>query len=135
MDETLLYGSIISYRTQITCEKNKHQHNSVCAKLSVTEQLPPFHREIQAEEMWLYKFHRVEQDHVPTSLMFVSNISTYLLEQNKSFRPGFKCTFLFLSYLIIITGECKISSLLLLCFKDSTNIIFSTLTTTQHTLL
>ncbi|KAM3867952.1 phospholipid phosphatase 5 [Diretmus argenteus] len=36
----------------------------------ITEQLPPFYREIQAEEMWLYKFHRVESDHVPTNLMF-----------------------------------------------------------------
>lgn len=38
----------------------------------VTEQLPPFYREIQSEEMWFYKFHRVEVDHVPTTLMFVS---------------------------------------------------------------
>lgn len=41
----------------------------------VTEQLPPFYREIQSEEMWFYKFHRVEVDHVPTTLMFVSTLS------------------------------------------------------------
>ncbi|MBN3296913.1 PLPP5 phosphatase, partial [Amia calva] len=36
----------------------------------ITEQLPPFNREIQPEELWLYKYHHVERDHVPTSLMF-----------------------------------------------------------------
>lgn len=41
----------------------------------MTEQLSPFYREIQPEEMWLYKFHRVERDHVPTTLMFVSVLS------------------------------------------------------------
>ncbi|XP_076005625.1 phospholipid phosphatase 5 [Genypterus blacodes] len=45
----------------------------------VTEQLPPFYREIQAEEMWLYKYHRVEKDHVPTSLMFSVACFTPLL--------------------------------------------------------
>lgn len=48
----------------------------VCVCLCrVTEQLPPFYREIQTEEMWFYKFHRVEVDHVPTTLMFVSSLS------------------------------------------------------------
>ncbi|KAG7490270.1 phospholipid phosphatase 5 [Solea senegalensis] len=45
----------------------------------VTEQLPPFYREIQPEEMWLYKFHRVERDHVPTSLMFSMAVFTPLI--------------------------------------------------------
>lgn len=39
---------------------------------SATEQLPPFSREIQPEELWLYKFQPVKRDHVPTRLMFVS---------------------------------------------------------------
>ncbi len=39
---------------------------------SVTEELAPFSREIQPEELWLYKFHPVKQDRVPTRFMFVS---------------------------------------------------------------
>ncbi|XP_075889431.1 phospholipid phosphatase 5 isoform X2 [Nelusetta ayraudi] len=45
----------------------------------VTEQLPPFYREIQSEEMWFYKFHRVEADHVPTTLMFCLAVFTPLI--------------------------------------------------------
>ncbi|XP_029367327.1 phospholipid phosphatase 5 [Echeneis naucrates] len=45
----------------------------------VTEQLPPFIREIQAEEMWLYKFQTVKNDHVPTYLMFTVAIVTPVL--------------------------------------------------------
>lgn len=45
----------------------------------VTEQLSPFYREIQPEEMWLYKFHRVGSDHVPTTLMFSVAVFTPLI--------------------------------------------------------
>lgn len=45
----------------------------------VTEQLPPFTRQIQAEEMWLYKYNHVTADHVPTSLMFSIACFTPLL--------------------------------------------------------
>lgn len=38
----------------------------------MTEELPPFSREIQPEELWLYKFHPVKKDRVPTRFMFVS---------------------------------------------------------------
>ncbi|XP_028830147.1 phospholipid phosphatase 5 isoform X1 [Denticeps clupeoides] len=36
----------------------------------VTEELPPFKRDLQPEELWLYKFRHVQSDRVPTSLMF-----------------------------------------------------------------
>ncbi|XP_068424775.1 phospholipid phosphatase 4-like [Clinocottus analis] len=41
----------------------------------VTEPLSPSYCEIQPEEMWLYELYRVGSDHVPTTLMFVSNIA------------------------------------------------------------
>lgn len=44
---------------------------------SVTEGIPPFSREIQPEELWLYKFHPVKKDRVPTRLMFVSAYRSY----------------------------------------------------------
>lgn len=44
---------------------------------SVTEGIPPFSREIQPEELWLYKFHPVKKDRVPTRLMFVSAFHSY----------------------------------------------------------
>ncbi|KAA0703865.1 Phospholipid phosphatase 5 [Triplophysa tibetana] len=44
----------------------------------VTEQLPPFSREIQPEELWLYKFQPVKRDHVPTRLMFAIALITPL---------------------------------------------------------
>ncbi|XP_049618729.1 phospholipid phosphatase 5 [Syngnathus scovelli] len=58
--------------------------SEICIRLAllvvflVTEQLPPFYREIQPEEIWLYKFHRVERDHVPTLLMFSIAVFTPL---------------------------------------------------------
>ncbi|KAL1266770.1 hypothetical protein QQF64_002445, partial [Cirrhinus molitorella] len=45
----------------------------------VTEELPPFSREIQPEELWLYKFHPVKKDHVPTRYMFSIALFTPLL--------------------------------------------------------
>uniref|UniRef100_A0A8C2HYC8 Phospholipid phosphatase 5 n=1 Tax=Cyprinus carpio TaxID=7962 RepID=A0A8C2HYC8_CYPCA len=45
----------------------------------VTEVLPPFSREIQPEELWLYKFHPVKKDHVPTRFMFSIALFTPLL--------------------------------------------------------
>uniref|UniRef100_A0A8C1WK98 Phospholipid phosphatase 5 n=1 Tax=Cyprinus carpio TaxID=7962 RepID=A0A8C1WK98_CYPCA len=45
----------------------------------VTEELPPFSREIQPEELWLYKFHPVKTDRVPTRLMFSIALFTPLV--------------------------------------------------------
>ncbi|XP_055064689.1 phospholipid phosphatase 5 isoform X2 [Misgurnus anguillicaudatus] len=44
----------------------------------LTENLPPFSREIQPEELWLYKFHPVKKDRVPTRLMFTIALCTPL---------------------------------------------------------
>ncbi|KAL6472601.1 hypothetical protein MHYP_G00187890 [Metynnis hypsauchen] len=45
----------------------------------VTEELTPFSREIQPEELWLYKFRHVKNDRVPTSLMFSIALFTPLV--------------------------------------------------------
>nr|XP_004547098.1 phospholipid phosphatase 5 isoform X2 [Maylandia zebra] len=76
----------------------------------VTEQLPPFYREIQAEEMWLYKFHRVERDHVPTSLMFSVAVCTPLIVilaftfLNKSERGDLKEASLAVTLTLVLNG-------------------------------
>ncbi|XP_051973639.1 phospholipid phosphatase 5-like [Xyrauchen texanus] len=45
----------------------------------VTEELPPFRREIQPEELWLYRFHPVTKDRVSTHLMFTITLCTPLV--------------------------------------------------------
>ncbi|XP_010776621.1 phospholipid phosphatase 5 [Notothenia coriiceps] len=76
----------------------------------VTEQLPPFYREIQPEEMWLYKFHRVERDHVPTSLMFSVAVFTPLIVilvftfLNKSERGDLKEASLAVTLTLVLNG-------------------------------
>lgn len=76
----------------------------------VTEQLPPFYREIQAEEMWLYKFHRVERDHVPTSLMFIVAVFSPLIVIlvftlfNKSGRGDLKESSLAVTLTLVLNG-------------------------------
>ncbi|XP_051541704.1 phospholipid phosphatase 5-like isoform X2 [Myxocyprinus asiaticus] len=45
----------------------------------ITEELPPFRREIQPEELWLYRFHPVKKDHVSTHLMFTIALCTPLV--------------------------------------------------------
>ncbi|XP_004072228.1 phospholipid phosphatase 5 [Oryzias latipes] len=76
----------------------------------VTEQLPPFYREIQPEEMWLYKFRRVERDHVPTSLMFSVAVFTPLIVilaftfLNKSERGDLKEASLAMTLTLVLNG-------------------------------
>ncbi|XP_024130523.1 phospholipid phosphatase 5 isoform X1 [Oryzias melastigma] len=76
----------------------------------VTEQLPPFYREIQPEEMWLYKFRRVEKDHVPTSLMFSIAVFTPLVVilafafLNKSERGDLKEASLAVTLTLVLNG-------------------------------
>ncbi|KAJ4941938.1 hypothetical protein JOQ06_011809 [Pogonophryne albipinna] len=76
----------------------------------VTEQLSPFYREIQPEEMWLYKFHRVERDHVPTSLMFSVAVFTPLIVilvftfLNKSERGDLKEASLAVTLTLVLNG-------------------------------
>lgn len=46
---------------------------------SFTEFLDPFQRVIQPEEIWLYKNPLVQSDNVPTRLMFVSTMISWLI--------------------------------------------------------
>ncbi|XP_026129212.1 phospholipid phosphatase 5-like isoform X3 [Carassius auratus] len=45
----------------------------------MTEMLPPFSREIQPEELWLYKFNPVKKEYVPIRFMFSIALFTPLL--------------------------------------------------------
>lgn len=46
---------------------------------SFTEFLDPFQRVIQPEEIWLYKNPLVQSDNIPTRLMFVSTVISWLI--------------------------------------------------------
>jgi hypothetical protein len=46
---------------------------------SFTEFLDPFQRVIQPEEIWLYKNPLVQSDNIPTRLMFVSTMISWLI--------------------------------------------------------
>ena len=67
-------------------------HYFLFIPFSLTEKLPPFIREIQPEEMWLYKYHRVVRDHVPTTLMFVSIVCAVLVMVAFSSEQSFNIT-------------------------------------------